>query len=132
MARRAEPRAAPADASEVVLDVELDDGVVYLVLANAGPVVARDVAVRFDRPLLGIGGEVDVAKLPIFQRLPLLRRGRDVRIPLDTASLLYAREEPRVFEAVVTWRDADGERRKDAFRHDLAIWRDVGEIARPG
>jgi len=127
------PRVEASDPSRphCVLDVEYDRGALYLVLANDGAGLARDVAVRFARPLRGVGGERDVASLAVFANLPLLRAGKGLRVFLDVAALLFRRRQATRFSAVVTYRDRDGRRFSDEFRHDLAIWRDFGEVVRP-
>jgi hypothetical protein len=113
---------------EVLLDVELVDGCFYLVLANDGSATAFDVAVDFARPLPGVGGAVDVAALRVFQGLPVLRSGREIRAFVDVARDLLARRQAKIVTARVTYRSRSGRRLGETFRHDLRIWQNWGEV----
>jgi hypothetical protein len=70
----AERRRPPREA-DVILDVEFEDGLLFLVLENIGFRPAHAVRVRFGGPLRGLGGEKRIDRLRIFQRLELLPRG---------------------------------------------------------
>jgi len=115
----------------VVLDVELENGLLFLVLANVGDGVAYDVRVRFSRSLRGVGGSRDLAKLGVFRGLPLLRPGRELRAFLDVAELLFRRKQARAFRARVAWRDRAGGEHAETIHHDLSIWSDWGELVAP-
>jgi hypothetical protein len=54
-------------------------------LVNVGPATAFKITVDFHEPLLGAGGDVDVAGFQIFRRLPLLRAGKEIRVFVDLA-----------------------------------------------
>ena len=41
----------------MILDVELERGLLFLVLENLGKLPAHNVRVRFDKPLHGVGGD---------------------------------------------------------------------------
>jgi hypothetical protein len=115
---------------EVLLDVVCEQGLLYLVLANDGPATAFEVSVVFAHPLLGVGGEVDIAASRLFRRLPLLRAGHEVRVFIDTSRELQARRQRKIVRATVHYRDRRGRRFQETVRHDLRIWGDFGEIAR--
>jgi hypothetical protein len=68
----AERRRPPREA-DVILDVEFEDGLLFLVLENIGFRPAQTIRVRFGGPLRGLGGAKRVDRLRIFQRLELLR-----------------------------------------------------------
>jgi hypothetical protein len=124
---RRKPRPPGEGDPEVLLDVELADGCLYLVLANDGPATAFDVAVKFARPLIGVGGEVDVATLQVFKGLPLLRAGQEIHAFVDVARDLLARKQAKIVTATVTYCSRKGRLLGETFRHDLRIWEDWGE-----
>jgi hypothetical protein len=132
--RRSPPKAVsddrppPAGTAEVLLDVELTDGSLWLVLANPSEQAAFEVSVAFQGPLIGVGGDRDIAAMRVFRMLPLLRPKREIRIFVDVARSFFARRQPTRIEARVSWRSRAGERFSQAFAHDLAIWEDFGEI----
>jgi hypothetical protein len=115
-------------APEVLLDVELTDGSLWLVLANPSAQAAFDVSATFRGPLLGVGGERDITEMRLFRMLPLLRPRREIRIFVDVARSFFARRPPTRLQARVSWRSGEGARFARVFTHDLAIWEDFGEI----
>ena len=117
--------------ADVVLDVEFDHGLLYLVLENLGEGPAHTVRVRFESPLTGLGGERRIDRLQIFRRLEFLGPGREIRVLLDRSALFFAREQETAFEARVSWQTGDGERRSRTIRHDLAAYRDFPYLEVP-
>lgn len=131
MAGAAPEHRRPQREADVILDVEFEDGLLFLVLENIGFGPAHAVRVRFAQPLRGLGGEKRVDRLRIFQRLELLGPRRRIRIFLDRSALLFAREEPTELEARISWRTDDGERRSRTVRHDLDAYRDFPYLEVP-
>ena len=121
----------PPREPDVILDVEFEDGLLFLVLENIGFRPAHAVRVRFAGPLHGLGGEKRIDRLRIFQRLELLAPRRRIRIFLDRSSLLFAREQPTELEARISWQTDDGERRRRTVRHDLDAYRDFPYLEVP-
>ena len=121
----------PFREADVILDLEFEDGLLFLVLENVGFRPAHSVRVRFAGPLRGLGGEKRIDRLRIFQRLELLGPRRRIRIFLDRAALLFACDEPTEIEARIAWRTDDGERRSRTIRHDLDAYRDFPYLEVP-
>jgi len=111
----------------VVLDVDHTEGVFELVLVNLGPHVARDVRVAFSQPLLGIGGQLDVAELNVWKRIKTLRPDKEIRVLLDTAPNVFQRGKKNSFVAKVSWRDGSGTTTAD-YRHDLEAYRGMPTV----
>jgi hypothetical protein len=126
----AEHRRPPREA-DVILDVEFEDGLLFLVLENIGFRPAHAVRVRFAAPLRGLGGETRIDRLRIFRQLELLAPRRRIRVFLDRSSLFFAREEPTELEVRVGWRTDDGARRSRTIRHDLDAYRDFPYLEVP-
>lgn len=117
--------------ADVILDVEHERGLLFLVVQNLGDLPAHNVRIRFEGPLHGLGGERRIDRLQIFRRLELLGPRRRIRIFLDRAALFFARGEPTELEVTVTWRTDGGERRRREIRHDLAAYRDFPYLEVP-
>ena len=115
----------------MILDVEFDDGLFFLVLENIGSRPAHSVRVRFAGPLRGLGGEKRIDRLRVFRRLELLGPRRRIRIFLDRAALFFARDAATAFEARIAWRTDGGERRSRTVRHDLDAYRDFPYLEVP-
>ena len=117
--------------ADVIVDVELERGLLFLVLENLGRLPAHGVRVRFDRPLHGLGGDRRIDRLQIFRRLEFLGPRRRIRVFLDRTALLFGRDEPTELHVTVTWRTDGGERRRREIRHDLAAYRDFPYLEVP-
>lgn len=126
----AEHRRPPREA-DVILDVEFDDGLLFLVLENAGFRPAHAVRVRFQGPLKGLGGERRIDRLRVFRRLEFLGPRRSIRIFLDRSALYFARREPTRLEVRITWRTDEGARRSRTIHHDLDAYRDFPYLEVP-
>jgi len=124
------PDAVTGDA-DVLLDVEFDRGVLFLVLENLGDGAAHAVRVRFEAPLTGLGGERRIDRLQLFRRLEFLGPGREIRVFLDRSALFFAREEETAFTVRITWRTEHEKRRSRTIRHDLAAYRDFPYLEVP-
>jgi hypothetical protein len=121
----------PFREADVILDLEFEDGLLFLVLENLGHRPAHAVRVRFAEPLRGLGGERRIDRLLIFRRLELLGPRRRIRIFLDRASLFFAREEQTTLEARIAWRTDEGGRGSRTVHHDLAAYRDFPYLEVP-
>jgi hypothetical protein len=117
--------------ADVVLDVEFERGLLFLVLENLGDAPAHAVRVRFEAPLTGLGGERRIDRLQLFRRLEFLGPGRQIHVFLDRSALFFARKEETAFAVRVSWRTDDGARRSRTIRHDLAAYRDFPYLEVP-
>jgi hypothetical protein len=117
----------PRDA-DVLVDVELEHGLLWLAVVNLGELPAHRVRVRLEPPLRGLGGEKRLDRLALFRRLELLAPGKRIRTMLDRPSLLFARDEPTRFRATATWLDDAGRRGRRVVEHDLEIYRDLATL----
>jgi hypothetical protein len=116
------------DESDVLLDVDFDDGLLFLAVENIGGLPAHRVRVKFEPPLRGLGGRRRIERLALFKQLELLAPRKRISVFLDRAALYFARGEPTRLTATVTWRTDAGERRERVVRHDLAIYRDLAYV----
>ena len=114
--------------SDVILDVDFADGLLYLAVENIGDLPAHGVRVRIEPPLSGHGGRTPIDGLALFSRLELLAPRKRIRVFLDRAALYFARDEPTELTATITWRTDAGERRERVVRHDLGIYRDLAYV----
>ena len=114
---------------DVVLDVEFDQGLLWLVVANIGERPALAAQVRFDKPFRGLGGSVEVSALRLFRRIEFLPPGKDIRTLLDASSAYFARKEPTKLAATIAFRDDAGQGYERRVVHDLAIYRDIAYLA---
>jgi hypothetical protein len=114
---------------DVVLDVEFDQGLLWLVVANIGERPALAAQVRFDKPFRGLGGSVEVSALRLFRRIEFLPPGKEIRTLLDASSAYFARKEPTKLVATIAFRDDAGQGFERQVVHDLSIYRDIAYLA---
>jgi hypothetical protein len=113
---------------EVIVDVDFDRGLLFLVVRNIGDRAALDVATAFNRKLVGLGGRKDVAALPLFRNIPFLAPGKEIRTLLDSAASWFARRRATKITARVTYRDAEGKDYRGTMNHDLEIYREIAYV----
>ncbi len=128
MATRASEDGARPD---VVLDVEFDQGLLWLVVANIGERPALAAQVRFEKPFRGLGGSIEVSALRLFRRIEFLPPGKEIRTLLDASAAYFARKEPTKLAATIVFRDDAGQGYERRVVHDLAIYRDIAYVAEP-
>jgi hypothetical protein len=113
---------APDDG--VVVDIVVEDGVLYLELANLAARPALDVTCAFDPPLVDVRGR-DVSALRLFRRMPFLGPGRRVRTLLDSIPGWFARETPPSVTVAVAYQRPGERRGETAVTHDLEAYREL-------
>lgn len=113
---------------QVVVDFVFERGLLYVSVRNLGELPALDVTTSFDKPFRGLGGRREMNGLRLFKRIRFLAPGREIRTLVDTTSAYFARKEPSLLTANVTYRTAGGGRRTHAITHDLAIYRDLAYL----
>jgi hypothetical protein len=116
--------------ADVILDVVFERGLLFLILANVGDRPAHGVRVKFSERFTGVGGAKRIDRLALFRRLEFLAPRKSIEVFLDRSPSYFARAEPTRLTAAVSWRTADGERRRTTIVHDLEIYRDLGFIDR--
>jgi hypothetical protein len=118
----------PAADPQVIVDFEFERGLLSIVVRNLGPQPALDVKVEFDKPFKGLGGVREMNRLTLFSKLRFLAPGKQIRTLLDSTSAYFARKEPTLLTATVSYRTPAGERRRHAITHDLSIYRDLAYV----
>jgi hypothetical protein len=114
----------------VILDVDFDRGLLFLVVANIGDRPAHRVRIRFEERFSGVGGTVRIDRLTLFRKLEFLAPHKSIPVFLDRSAAYFARGEPTRITAAISWLTPDGARRTSTIHHDLEIYRDLGFIDR--
>ena len=121
----ASPRASGDSRPDVIVDFLYDDGMLQVAIENIGERPAVEVSVAFDPPFRGLGGDLDVPSLPLFQHLPFLAPRRRIATLLDSSAAYFARGEPTKIAVTIRYADRSGARYEEVIRHDLDIYRTV-------
>ena len=108
----------------VVVDVVLEDGVLYLELANLADRPALDVACSFDPPIVDAQGR-DVAELGLFRHMTFLGPRRRVRTLLDSLPGYFERAHTARVAVTVEYQRPSEPRRTTNVTHDFALYREL-------
>lgn len=117
--------------SDVIVDFVFAEGVLYVTVANIGERPALKVSCKFEPGFHGLGGSVEISRLPLFRNVEYLAPRKEIRTLVDSSAAYFARKEPTKLKATVTYRDEGGTRRQTVIAHDLGIYRDLAYIV-PG
>jgi len=115
--------AAPVD-DGVVVDVVLEDGVLYLELANLSDRPALNVACSFEPSLVDVQGR-DVGELRVFRRVEFLGPRRRLRTLLDSVAGQPGRTTISRFSVAVGYERPGAPRRETKVEHDLDLYREL-------
>jgi len=108
----------------VIVDVVLEDGVLYLELANLADRPALDVTCSFDPPLVDVQGR-DVSQLRLFRRVEFLGPGRRLRTLLDSVPGYFGRRAATRAVVTVKFQRPGEPRRATTVTHDLELYREL-------
>lgn len=114
---------------DVVLDVEFDAGLLFLVVANLGERPAISVTFRFEQEFSGLGGSQEMTRLPLLRRIEWMAPRKEIRTLLDASAAYFARREPTKLAVAIAFRDEEGMRYERRIVHDLRIYRDISYLA---
>jgi hypothetical protein len=108
----------------VIVDVVLEDGILYLELANLAARPALEVTCSFDPPLVDVQGR-DVSELRLFRKVEFLGPGRRVRTLLDSVPGYFGRRAPARAVITVSFQRPGQARRTTTVAHDLELYREL-------
>jgi hypothetical protein len=114
--------------SDVIVDFVFEEGVLYVTVANIGERPALKVSCRFEPGFRGLGGSVEISRLPLFRKIEYLAPHKEIRALVDSSAAYFARREPTKLKVTVTYREEGGARRQTTIAHDLGIYRDLAYI----
>lgn len=106
---------------DVILDVEIERGVLHLVLANIGMAPAHAVRVKLDKAVRDLAGQ-RVNDNALCTNLEFLAPGRRVRLLVDSLAGYVERRQPMKFGVKLQWSDDDGRLLSRSIMHDLTAW----------
>lgn len=106
----------------IIVDFEFRRYLVQIAISNIGATPARNVLVRFDRPLQAVSdNRMNINEASIFTApIPMMAPGRKILVPFDSATALYgAKDIPLAYTATVTFLDHRGKPQTDEYPLDL-------------
>ena len=118
-------RADDGPRPEMILDFEFDDGAFFIVLRNIGARPACRVCTVLEPKIRGLGGDLDVASLPLLREIPFFAPGKQIRFLLDSSALYFSRGEPTRITARMIYCDDQNKEFETVIQHDLEIYRSL-------
>lgn len=106
--------------------VDFEPGfLVYLTVENIGKTMARDVRIKFDKPLDStLQGRREIDDSPLFREpIPALPPGKKIRVLFDTYEERVASELPLAYEVRIKYRGTSRNAKfDDLYKLDLGMY----------
>jgi hypothetical protein len=106
--------------------VDFEPGfLVYLTVENIGRTVARDVSIRFDKPLEStLSGPREIDESPLLRKpIPTLPPGRKIRVLFDQYAARLEAKLPLTYDVTLRYKGPFGKREwEHPYRLDLGIY----------
>ena len=108
---------------DVIVDFERDDEELFVTVENIGRGPAHHVSTTFEPALRGARGSVEISELALFEHIPFLAPGKEIRTLLDTTTAYFNRDDPTQVTATVQFENDEGERFRRSITHDLRVYK---------
>ena len=106
--------------------VDLEPGfLVYLTVANLGRTMARDVSIRFDKPLEStLSGPREIDESPLFREpIPALPPGKKIRLLFDQYAARMEAKLPLTYDVTLRYKGPTGKKEwEHPYRLDLGMY----------
>jgi hypothetical protein len=112
----------------VVLDVLWRDRCLFFVLKNISDQSMRDIRIAFRRKVIGMGGAVNIAALPIWSTLALMPPGKEIEVTIDRDTVFYAHNKTGPLAISITYTDGNGTTWRAQISHDFEAYRDFPDL----
>jgi hypothetical protein len=106
--------------------VDFDAGfLVYLTVENIGQTMAREVTIRFDKPLEStLAGPREIDESPLFHEpIPTLPPGKKIRVLFDAYGARVEAKLPLTYDVMLRYKGPTGKKEwKHPYRLDLSMY----------
>ena len=117
---------------DVILEFLFEHGMLYISVRNIGAKPAVNVAIKFNKKLVGLNGTKEVSALALFRNIEFLGPGREIVSLLDSSSSYFSRKQPTRISALITYRDLEKRSYELTIKHDLEIYRELPFVSYQG
>ncbi len=115
----------------VIVDVLFEDLQFFILVQNNTDRPVYNVSIKFDKTITGWDGSKEISALNVFKKIVTLSPRKTIRVFIDRSHSYFARRQPTVISAQITYVNADGETFSSALKHDLSIYRDITYVRQP-
>ena len=122
---------SPLGRPEVVIEFLFDRGMLFISVRNIGARPATNVAVQFDKTIIGLGGTKEISALPLFKNIEFLGPAREIVTLVDTSGSYFHRKQPTKLSARISYLDLQQQPYETLIKHDLEIYRELSYVVSP-
>jgi methionyl-tRNA synthetase len=116
---------------EVVVEFLFDRGMLFISVRNIGGRPATNVAVKFDKRIIGLGGTKEISALALFRNIEFLGPAREIVTLVDTSGSYFQRKQPTKVSARISYLDLERQKYETTVKHDLEIYRELSYVVSP-
>src|SRR5438105_1231002 len=110
---------------EVIVEFLFDCGVFHIAVKNIGDHPAVGVSIKFNKKIVGLGGEKEISALSLFRNIEFLGPKREIVTLLDTSHSYFARKQPTKISVRIAYSDSAKQKYEATINHDLEIYREL-------
>lgn len=112
----------------VIIDIELENHIMYLVLRNIGNGVAREVCLSFNPPMKDSHGRI-ISDTPLFKKVDYFPPEKKIKTMFDGGPDFFGSlpKLPRAYDVLITYNDDDEKPKKfqENIKIDLSIYENI-------
>lgn len=112
----------------IVLDVLWRERCLYFVLRNISDRSMRDIRVAFRRKVIGMGGAVNIAALPLWTNIGFMPPGKEIEVTIDRDSVFYVNNKTGPLAISMTYTDGSGTTWRAQISHDFEAYRNFPDL----
>lgn len=130
MAKTNQKKGKKDNKSDVIVDFIFDNGLFFISIKNISNSPAYNVAVKFNKRILGVEGTKEISALPLFKNIEFLAPHKEIVTFLDTSASYFKRREPTEISVTISYKDYDKKVHSSIIKHNLGIYKEIGYIQR--
>jgi len=116
----------------VIVDVLFEDMQFFILIHNNTDQPVYKVSIKFDKTIIGWNGSRNISAMKVFEKIETLAPRKTIRVFIDRGHSYFARRQPAVIVAQITYTDASGSTFISSLKHNLSIYRDITFPLQPG
>jgi hypothetical protein len=110
---------------QIIVDFEIEDGLVFISIINHSDVAAVNLQVRPDCQIPGMNGTVDVTSFAMFRRITFMAPGKKLKTLVDRYETFFKNMKRTVISFDITFQNEQREKFNKTIKHDLKIYKDL-------
>ncbi len=109
----------------VLLDVVLEQELLFFTLKNISDQPVFNVSVHFDQPIFALGGQKEISELNVFKRTPFLAPQKEIKIFIDFISNFSKNNSTTWINVRIRYYDWKAKLHEHTITHNIAIYQEL-------